>query len=152
MSAAIALAAANALAAAKQSLWPGINHQKDCFASLIAMDGMYAENAGAFFCRNDGSFGDGVSFCLFEVCFLAHRAQPLVEESQLGYQVTPTPGFKLRSAARTGQLAKVFYRSYQLDFIDREAEIFQNAVRRQWIDLGYCLAHDVPQLKNEEEI
>jgi hypothetical protein len=31
--------------------------QKDCFASLNAMDGMYAENAGAFFCRNDGSFG-----------------------------------------------------------------------------------------------
>ena len=32
--------------------------QKDCFASLIAMDGMYAENAavrrsGAFFCRKD---------------------------------------------------------------------------------------------------
>ena len=28
----------------------------DCFvASLIAMEGMYAENAGAFFCRNDGS-------------------------------------------------------------------------------------------------
>jgi hypothetical protein len=27
--------------------------QGDCFAALIAMDGMYAENAGAFFCRND---------------------------------------------------------------------------------------------------
>jgi hypothetical protein len=26
---------------------------RDCFAALIAMDGMYAENAGAFFCRND---------------------------------------------------------------------------------------------------
>ena len=23
------------------------------------MDGMYAENAGAFFCRNDGDFGPG---------------------------------------------------------------------------------------------
>jgi hypothetical protein len=27
--------------------------QEDCFAALIAMDGMYAENAGAFFCRKD---------------------------------------------------------------------------------------------------
>jgi len=31
--------------------------QKDCFAALNAMDGMYAENAGAFFCRKDVSFG-----------------------------------------------------------------------------------------------
>jgi hypothetical protein len=26
---------------------------KNCFATLIAMDGMHAENAGAFFYRND---------------------------------------------------------------------------------------------------
>jgi len=26
---------------------------KDCFAALIALDGMYVENAGVFFCRND---------------------------------------------------------------------------------------------------
>jgi hypothetical protein len=31
----------------------------DCFAALIAMDGMYAavRRTGAFFCRNDFSFG-----------------------------------------------------------------------------------------------
>jgi hypothetical protein len=27
--------------------------QYNCFAAVIAMDGMYAENAGAVFCRND---------------------------------------------------------------------------------------------------
>jgi hypothetical protein len=37
-------------AAISQGLIPG---KKDCFAALIAMDGMYAENAGAFFCRKD---------------------------------------------------------------------------------------------------
>jgi hypothetical protein len=42
--------------AAKQSHEPG-QSDRDCFvATLIAMDGMYAENAGAFFCRNDVDF------------------------------------------------------------------------------------------------
>jgi len=96
--------------------------------------------------------GDEGDSWLVGVRFIAHRSQALLQESQLGNQVALTPGFKLRGAAHTDLLSNNAYRSYQFDFIDREAEMLQYTIRRQRIDLDIYLAHGIPQLKIEEEI
>lgn len=84
--------------------------------------------------------------------FLAHRSQTLVQKTQFRYQVTPASGFELRRIAHPDLLSNTVYRSYQFDFVDREAEILQYTARRQRIDMDIYLAHGIPQLKFEEDI
>ena len=86
------------------------------------------------------------------ICLFAYRSQALVQKSQFRNQVTFAAWIELRSGIHSHLFGKAVYRSYQLDFIDREAEILQNTVRRQRIDMNYCLAHGIPQLEIEEEI
>jgi len=96
--------------------------------------------------------GDEGDSWLVDVRFIAHRSQAFLQKSQLGNQVALTPGFKLRGATHTDLLANTAYRSYQFDFIDREAEILQYTVRRQRVDMDIYLAHGIPQLKTEEDL
>jgi hypothetical protein len=78
--------------------------------------------------------------------------QALVQESQFRDQIILATGFDAHSITHSDLVGKTVYRSYQFDFIDREAEILQYTVRRQRIDMDIYLAHGIPQLKIEEDL
>ena len=71
----------------------------------------------------------------------AQRAQLVVQKPELGNQVTVTAGFEIQTAAQAHLLAQTVDRANQLDFLDREAEVFQYAARGKRIYVNVHLAH-----------
>ena len=85
---------------------------------------------------------------LRNICLFAHRVQALVEKAQFGNEVSPATGFEMHGVTHSDLFGEVVYRSYELDFFNREAEVAQYTTRRLWIDVNICLTHGLPQLVN----